>query len=375
MSLLPSVENNTPMTQSWLSKLKNLIHAEFDHLTTLTPSDRTWQMPFTAALAIGLPLMVGAYFNHLEYGLVSSLGGLVFLYLPNTPMHHRMVTIMACAFALTSCYALGVISHFSSALLVPVLTFISILITMLCRFYSLGSPGSLFFIMAAAIGAYTPLNPLQVPLMVGLVSMGALLACLLAFFYSLHALRRNPAKAAPALATPTFDYVVFDSVIIGTFVGISLLLAQSLHLEKAYWVPVSCLAVIQGVSVRAIWNKQLHRIAGTSIGLLVSWGLLLLITDKWMVCLTIMLLTFMIEMIVVRHYALAAVFITPLTILLAEAATMDHGLVAALIQARFFDTVLGCLVGLAGGVCLHNRAFRNNVGSQMKRLISYTIKR
>lgn len=357
------------MTQSRLTKFKKLIYAEFDHLTTFTPSDRPWQMPFTAALAIGLPLLVGAYFNHLDYGLVSSLGGLVFLYLPNTPMHHRMVTIMACAFALTSCYALGVMSHFSSVLLVPVLTFISILITMLCRFYALGMPGSLFFIMAAAIGAYTPLDPLQVPLMVGLVSMGSLLACLLAFFYSLHALRQHAAKAAPALATPTFDFVVFDSVIIGIFVGISLLLAQSLQLEKAYWVPVSCLAVIQGVSVRAIWNKQLHRIAGTSIGLLVSWGLLLLITDKWIICLTIMLLTFMIEMIVVRHYALAAIFITPLTILLAEAATMEHSTVTVLIQARFLDTVLGCLVGLAGGVCLHNQTFRKTVGNLMRRLI------
>jgi uncharacterized membrane protein YccC len=159
------------------------------------------------------------------------------------------------------------------------------------------------------------------------------------------------------------------------FVGISLLLAQSLQLEKAYWVPVSCLAVIQGVSVRAIWNKQLHRIAGTSIGLLVSWGLLSLTMDKWMICLTIMLLTFMIEMIVVRHYALAAIFITPLTILLAEAATMEHGTVTLLIQARFFDTVLGCLVGLTGGICLHSPAFRKTVGDQMKRLIPADIKR
>jgi len=363
------------MTQSRLSKFKKLIFAEFDHLTTITPSDRPWQMPFTAALAIGLPLLIGAYFNHLDYGLISSLGGLVFLYLPNTPMHHRMVTVMACAFAITACYTLGVVSHFSSALMVPVLTFISILITMLCRFYSLGMPGSLFFIMAAAIGAYTPLDPLQVPLMVGLVSMGSLLACLLAFFYSLHALRKRTAKAAPALTAPTFDYVVFDSVIIGIFVGISLLLAQSLQLEKAYWVPVSCLAVIQGVSVRAIWNKQLHRIAGTSAGLLVSWGLLLLITDKWIICLTIMLLTFIIEMVVVRHYALAAIFITPLTILLAEAASIQHGSVTLLIQARFLDTVLGCLVGLTGGVCLHSPVFRKSIGDQMRRLIPPNIKR
>ena len=362
------------MTPDWRTKLKTLIDKEFEHLTTLTPSNRSWQMPFTAALAIGLPLLAGAYFNHLDYGLVASLGGLVFLYLPNTPMHHRMVTIMACAFAITACYTLGVLSHFSSALMVPVLIFISILITMLTRFYALGMPGSLFFIMVAAIGAYTPLTPLQVPLMSGLVSMGATLACLLAFFYSMLIPRQHLAKTVPSLPTPDFNYVVVDSVIIGTCVGISLLIAQLLQLEKAYWVPVSCLAVIQGVSVRAIWNKQLHRIAGTSIGLLVSWGLLSLPMDKWMICFTIMLLTFIIEIIVVRHYALAAIFITPLTLLLAEAATMSHVSITLLIQTRFSDTVLGCLIGLAGGICLHSTGFRNKTGSLIRRLIPFEIK-
>lgn len=337
---------------------------------TLNPSSRPWQMPFTAALAIGLPLLAGAYFDHLDYGLVASLGGLVFLYLPNTPMHHRMVTVMACAFVITACYALGVISHFSSALMVPVLVFISILITMLCRFYALGMPGSLFFIMVAAIGAYTPLTPPQVPLMIGLVSMGAILACLLAFFYSL-LVSHQLTKTVPPLPAHDFNYIVVDSVIIGTCVGISLLIAQLLQLEKAYWVPVSCLAVIQGVSVRAIWNKQLHRIAGTGIGLLVSWGLLSLPMDNWMICYTIMLLTFIIEMTVVRHYALAAIFITPLTLLLAEAATMKQDTIPLLIQARFSDTVLGCLIGLAGGICLHNPGFRNSTGSLIRRLIRF----
>ncbi|MNU03053.1 hypothetical protein D3C72_2469530 [compost metagenome] len=71
----------------------------------------------------------------------------------------------------------------------------------------------------------------------------------------------------------------------------------------------------------------------------------------------------------VRHYGFAVIFITPMTILLAEAATLGQGPVAALIEARFFDTVLGCLVGLAGGVCIHNARFRAVVGRQLRRLV------
>jgi uncharacterized membrane protein YccC len=80
------------------------------------------------------------------------------------------------------------------------------------------------------------------------------------------------------------------------------------------------------------------------------------------------LLAFVIETMVVRHYRFATIFITPMTILLAEAATLGHGSSAVLIKARLFDTVVGSLVGLVGGVCLHSPLFRETVGRQIRRL-------
>ncbi len=354
--------------QGW-GKFKTLMHMELRHHATISSSDRLWQMPFCAALAMGLPLLIGVYFNHLDYGLVSSLGGLVFLYLPNTPLYHRMVALMACAFGMSACYALGVMSHFFPVLLMPVLTFIAILVSMVCRFYLLGPPGSLFFIMAAAIGAYSPIGLLQVPLFVGLLTMGCLLACLIALFYSVYMVRVQTPRTVTPLPPATFDFVIVDSVVIGLFVGISLILAQVLQLERPYWVPVSCLAVIQGASLRAVWNKQVHRIAGTGIGLLLTWGLLTLPLDQWSVSLMMMVLAFVIETLVVRHYGLAAIFITPLTIFLAEATRLGQGAPNSMLQARLIDTVLGSVVGLIGGICLHSPRFREIFGHQLRRLV------
>jgi hypothetical protein len=357
------------MRLSRWDKLQALLAAEVRQLLTINASDRRWYMPFAAALASGLPLLVGAYFDRMAYGLVSSLGGMVFLYLPNTPLSHRMVSLMACGFAMIACYTLGLFSHFFPLLMTPVLVFIAILVTMVCRFYRLGPPGSLFFIMAAAIGAWSPVELMLLPLQVGLIALGCLVACLVALFYSVYAVRLQPPQPVAPLPPPQFDFVVFDSVVIGVFVGISLALAQLLQLEKAYWVPVSCLAVIQGQSLRAVWNKQVQRIIGTGIGLLLAWGLLLLPLDNWSISLAMMVLAFIIETAVVRNYGFAAIFITPMTILLVEAASLGHGSAATLIQARFFDTLLGCAVGLAGGACLHSPRFREVVGRPMRRLI------
>jgi hypothetical protein len=166
------------MAVAW-KRIKRLARLELRHLTTIQASDRAWQMPLAAALATGLPVLIGAWFGRLDYGLVSSLGGLTFLYLPSTPLHHRMIFLMACAFGMTTCYTLGMISHYFPVAMMPMLVFISILVTMITRFYRLAPPGSLFFIMAAAIGAYTPVAPLQLPLMAGLIAMGSALACLI----------------------------------------------------------------------------------------------------------------------------------------------------------------------------------------------------
>lgn len=352
-----------------LSRLIQQLKEELGRLSLIKSSDRPWQMPFAAALASGLPLLVGAYFGRMDYGVISSLGGLVFLYLPETPLHHRLVVLMACAFAMTASYTLGIASHLWPASMMPALTFSSVLATLLCRFYRIGPPGSLFFVMAASIAAYSPSELMEVPLKVGLLSLGCLLASLIAFFYSLFMLRRRPAQALTALPPASFEFVVFDSVVIGAFVGLSLAVAQLLKLENAYWVPISCLAVIQGLSLRAIWEKQVHRLIGTGIGLLFSGFLLSLPLDAWRLAALIIALVFVIENLVVRHYGIAAVFITPLTLLLAEAPHLGEGHIPSLIEARFIDTLLGCGIGLLGGFCLHHPVFRAKGLPLLRRLL------
>lgn len=355
------------------TSLTSLLRAEWAQLSAMQHSTRPWQMPFAAALCIGLPLLVGVYLGHMNLGLVGSLGGLSFLYLPRTAMSHRMVVLMACAFAMCACFTLGLVSQFAASAMIGVLAALTTLVMMLVRFYGLGPPGALIFMMAAAIAAHTPVTLAQVPMMVGLATIGALSSWLIAFFYSLYVLRTRTPQPTPALPTPAFDQVIFEPVVIGLCVGASLLLAHMLALPRAYWAPVSCLAVIQAPSLRAVWNRQLHRIIGTGLGLLVAWVLLSLPLNQWGLALTMMLLIFVVETLIVRHYALAVVFITPMAILLAEAATLGQSTANALMTARLLDTLLGCAVGLFGGWCLYSEQFsprfRSTAGALLRRLI------
>lgn len=348
-----------------LDRITSFLSEEWRLLVTVRPSDRPWQMPFAAALSSGLPLFVGVWFGHLDYGLVSALGGQVFLYLPPTPLHHRMAGLMALAFTMTTCYALGAMSHHLPLATVPVVFVLTTLVTMLCRFYRVAPPGPLFFVMAASIAIYAPTPVVEIPLMVGLLAMGTILAAVVAFLYSLYTLSRRPPEPIPA-PDADFDVVILEPLIIGASVGVAMAIALALQMERAYWVPTSCLAVIQGASLRAVWTRQLHRILGTALGLVLSAAILSLPLQPWSIAAVMMTLAFVIETAIVRHYAFAAIFITPLTILLADATSLGHGMPADLITARFVDICLGSALGVIGAVVLHSPRARTVVGDAVR---------
>ncbi len=344
--------------------------SEYKKLTQFNKSDRPWQMPFAASIAMGLPLLIGVQFHHLNYGLPGCLGGMVFLYLPNTPMYHRIITLMSCAFGMLTCYSLGVISQFTPALMVPCLGIIATVVTIACRFFMLPPPGSLFFIMAASIGMFIPMQALQVPFFIGLMGMGSILAFGVALLYSLYILKHRPSGPIASVQAPSFDFVIIDSVMIGATVALSLFVALSLDLPRPYWVPISCLSVIQGLSTKAGWSTLVQRVLGSGAGLLLAWYILNLHLDNWSICFVMMALNFLIETLAVRQFGLAMIFLTPLTIYIAEAARMgadDQPLM--IIQSRVTDTVLGSLIGIVCGWILSQPKFRALISTQMRKLI------
>ena len=290
------------------------IRCEIKASLKVQASDRRWHMPLMAALATGLPIFVGVYFNRLDYGLVSSLGGLVFLYTPATALRHRLIIVMVAAFGMIACFAAGLFSGMLFGLAVPVVGLMTLVSNLFVRYYHIGPPGTIFIVMAGCIAVFMPVSPMEVPLYVGLLTMGTLLACLIAFVYGLFTTHNRNDLPTPPLPDWVFSDLLIDSVIIGIAVATSLWLALLLDLPRPYWAPVSCLAVVSGVNFRAAWVKHIHRIFGTAIGLVAAWFLLSIPFEPWQVAFVMMFLSFIIEVLVVRHYGFATVFITPMTI-------------------------------------------------------------
>lgn len=349
---------------SWLTKLlariKILLDGELTHLLTVNRSKRPWHMPIIATIGISFPVFVGAYFGALPSGIKASLGAMVIL---NTPLagklSYRLVTVMAWGFAMSLCFALGLIAQQAPLLKLPIFTLMAFGIVIFGRYYRQPPPAGLFVMMAGAIALFIPLPLETIMPAIGLVMLGSGFALVMALAYSLFLLATRPSTP-----TPTYSYepdTITESVIVAGFVSLALLIALALNLTNPYWAAVSCFLIIQGIHLRTMWIKQIHRLLGTIVGVslagwMLSWGL-----SIWGVAVSILTMMLCIESLVDRHYGLAVIFITPLTIFIAEYGSglpLSEQAYQTVILARLFDTLIGCLVGLGGGVVMHSTNLR-----------------
>ncbi len=204
--------------------------------------------------------------------------------------------------------------------------------------------------MASAIALFMPAPVSQIPQLIGVVALGALFAGMVACFYALLLIYNKP--VLPVNTPMPVREILGDTLIVSAFIALSLLLALWLEMPKPYWVPMSCYVIMQGMNFQSIWIKQIHRIVGTAIGMLLAWLLLSVHLSDMGVALGIFGMMFCIETFVVRHYGVAVIFITPLTIFLAEYSAVQPTAISEIIVTRFWDTVLGCLMGVLGGIVI-----------------------
>lgn len=216
-------------------------------------------------------------------------------------------------------------------------------------------PGNFFFIMVASIAITMPVHYENISSSIGNFAIGVMIACAIALFYSIIVLKKISDVPSVVVVQKNLYINITESIIFSIMVALALLVAILLELENPYWVPTSCMAVMQGISAKHIWTRAMQRILGTFIGLGITWLILEMDVTVLGICISILILQTIVEFLVVRNYAVAAIFITTLTILLTEPnisllETPDH-----LMIARFFDILIGSIIGAIGGWFLYNQ--------------------
>ncbi|MCU7549675.1 FUSC family protein [Chitinophagaceae bacterium LB-8] len=318
-------------------------------------TDRKWHIPVLAGLSVGIPIMVGFFYGNFPGWKLASMAGLVILYIHSIGIAHRMATLMICSFGLMVSFSIGAILGFNPFVASLALGLYAFAVHSALYYLKLTKPpGNFFFIMIASVAICMPFQLERIPQNIGFVGIGTMISCILGLLYSFLTMKKL-GSTNQVINVSKNQYVnLVESATFGFMVGVALLIAHLLKLENPYWVPTSCAAVMQGASTHHIWQRSIQRILGTFVGLGITWFILMLHPTPLIICISIIALQVIVEFLVVRNYGIAVIFITILTIFLAESGNALTINPTALITARFLDILTGSIIGAIGGWILYN---------------------
>lgn len=331
------------------------------------PTTRKWHMAIMAGWCVGLPVLLGWWLGNIEAGKLAALAGLSILYIQSSVLAERMMILMVCCFGILTSFSLGLLFSFHPVVAPIFLAVFSFGVNhALYRLHLTRPPGNFFFIMMASIAICVPFQPELMPARTGFIAMGAIFTCGSGLVYSFLTLKPQAAPPPPLPEKSRYVNLV-ESLTFGVFVGVSLAIALLLELENPYWVPMSSAAVMQGINSKHIRVRGLQRIAGTLAGLGLVWLLSFYQLTPLFVAIGIVVMQIAVELLIARNYAIAVVFITVLSIFLAETGSSLSNHANDLFLARLVDIVLGSIIGIIGGWVLFNERVYYHTTSRIRK--------
>ncbi|RHW38416.1 FUSC family protein [Lysinibacillus yapensis] len=180
-------------------------------------------------------------------------------------------------------------------------------------------------------------------------------------------------SSAKRIILSTFDrnsIILINSLRFGFFVMLAALIAYHFELNRSFWVPLSCVAVMSGATIVATFHRAIQRSLGTIFGILIASVILSFHPTGYLIALLVFLLTFITELFIVKNYGLAALFFTPSALIMAEAGSGGEYTFVYFASARLIDVIIGIIIGLIGVWFVG----RKSASSRIAHLISKTIR-
>src|SRR5690554_6083052 len=286
---MSSSKLSAPEIKGALAHLRSLL--EFNY------NKRPWGFLLTVSSAAGLPVVIATWLCDISAGLLASMAGLSSVYLRQPPLSHRLFTMWLVTFAFCASFVISVVAGFSTWGAVPAVAGVAFWATFICRYFFIPAPGSFFFILVACIATATPFDLTLLTERAGLLLLGCLGASALVLIYSLiQRLGNRIVEVSPRITTePRSVAIALEAGTIAIFIAGSYLLALQMGLEKPYWAPISCAAIMQGATFRTIWQRNVHRVVGTGIGMGLAWSIFSLSPEPWVLAGMVIVLSFCID--------------------------------------------------------------------------------
>lgn len=321
-----------------------------------------------AGLSLAIPLLTGFYLHNMMIGTFGALGSFVFLYYQPMPLTQvlKRLAITGCFFLVS--FSLGILSTFVPWSIPFTIAMVSFAGRLVYRLYHITKPGAFFIILVTAMATSTRLTSTEILPVLASVFFGILCSIGLAILVNQLTFYNRTFTSQTAEAKLTFQErllldpaSILESLHYAIILFFASYLSQSLNLGNSYWMTISCAAVLQGDNLRAIMQRNIQRIAGTIVGLVLAAIALNLPLSILQTILLLFALNIVVEFFMPRNYAIANFFTTPVSLLLSNLSNQQF--IPNIISYRFLGILFGSMLGVAGayilmkGLAFYNKAY------------------
>ncbi|MFF0050804.1 FUSC family protein [Streptomyces sp. NPDC005498] len=318
-----------------------------------------------AGLCTTAPVLVGHAAGQPVVGLVASTGALAALYGGRGTPRQDATAVTGAALSLALGMAVGGSLAGDARLAVIGTALWAALLTAVFAMARARPPGITMPVLVCSVG--TGLPPGDTVRRACAVAAVGLIAALLSWLVA-RVLPRRAAAASPAppgagplvqvrLALAALPRSPFGWMAVRTGAAVGLAGAASLlcGVGRPYWAMAAAAAVLaRGSHAMSANTRATLRGLGTAVGCLLAGALASAHPGVVTTAVLLGALTFVIELVVARNYAVAMVFVTPLSVLLVTSAT--HASAVLTITAdRLLETVLGCAAAVVAGQLVSRR--------------------
>jgi hypothetical protein len=333
-------------------------------LLRLGPHDGAHRPAARVAVSVLVPMVVLALIGHVEWTPYAVFGAFASAFGRGLPRFQRLEMQLEAGLGLVACVVLGTALAASGApvwVAVVAIGLVAGLASAVSDLRRWSPPGPLFFVFGLGVSAFVPATASTVAV-AAVVAPASLALALLASLAGVllpagrRALatvdgrrwRRGPRPLDGRRTIVHASVCLVSSIVAG-------LISLGLGVQSPYWAMVSAVVPVVGTATAGQLVRAGHRLLGTLVG--VGLAALLLAWQPGVAALIVAfgVLQFATELLIVRNYGLALVFITPMALGMRAlgGTSVDVG---ALVAARTADTAIG--VGVVVVVLLATHRLR-----------------
>lgn len=316
----------------------------------MPPSERDHIPAFRIALGVAIPLLTLLLIDRLDLAAYAAFGAFTGIYARFESPRSRLLRQSIAGAVLVGCVGVGALLSSLQAsmwLLIVVTALVSGAGAAIALRWNLKPGGSIFFIFATgALGS----SPGGGPVLVAVAVAGASVCLSIVFGAVAHLVgERMPPGVTPQVVAPSRGDLLSHTArftVAPLLAGVagSISTGALPLLSHSYWAMVAAVALITPPHRSARIKRGLHRMVGTLGGVLVTAFLLSFPSQPWQLVVWVVILQFLAEVFVLRHYSMALLFITPLALLMTQLGMPEP--VPELLISRAVETAIGVSVGV-----------------------------